>query len=1222
MGEDSARNMSNKENFSAYKLEGANLSVEPMQMKKKKKGGGHNLRKSLAWNNAFFTEEGVLDPEELSIMIGTPGSSSRGVFSTISEERRNTPYDPQALGKNLFKDVQSSSAKKEKNAFSFLPKHNSPARGHGTTTSASPLRVLPNHDLRNTGTRDSGIQLPLRLSSLKRPAKSNTCQSSVKESKIPRTPITKPRQSVVAASNKTAGHSASHLKQTHVAQPVASSRLNVGPNRSTKFVPNKVKSGSGSTSNKETNEVRLPNQFPSSTSSQPTLSKKVNNSDPKVTNHDGPSFVVHPSVGQDKSTAPETSLPPKGLIIGTDTQRRQMKSIKPSGLRLPSPSIGFFSQPKSAVPQCISSSTAVQGGFSGLRETGGFRPGLPRVEVSEVKAPKTIKTELIASKPDTCRVLDDKIEEESVDEFMHEGNLISLDVFMPSEPRRDELVANSSSEFSENVVCAVQSGSENSTGTDGAVDVNKLLVESKSSGNMEEDSFLYHDFMNSPGCRQSTGSCQEESTVAQQNKVVSAGYASGARSWNYESCDENKEKPSECVLTDHCVLFKSQSEEGFACSAQCLAARQNLFVQDFRHTPKNCSESHGSSPDKSFSIPRRDQHLLPQVGSFNGQLEDLKDLVQENISDADSSAPDNAEPKLGKTELRRQSKILNSLADNSKGDDDTLISLFQEREILADVFLTPRRCQENANQCSQIGGVDPSGKALSYKTTNLELIPVITGGIPASSSILVEKGVVSKEALHFIEELPPAVTSELATSSDQTIQKTGITQTGGSDVDKGAIVGDPLSCLREVSTSLGNQHARIESISCNFNHTEVISLGLHSSSSEFSKISDANEHEKHNGDGPENLTTPSISNFNQRIANSENNCVSADREVLKEDGKCHFNSIEEADQILQAFSSQSENTVQLKTKEKEIADYPTLSRMEDEQVQHVGGKLAVECSINCTSGLCDQGVPLASCTRSSGQAELADSCTIIESVPLSNTFPHSSCWSGQRIAWEKFHETVIFESSLGFVPENSQHGGSESNCPSINVKCDNPDIVSSVSNVKNAVLGDIVEVEASTELDNLLTRKEINYDEGTGGETLLFASQGADELETSCSPDKIMSMVPEDIDCHVGDHNPGTDATLCAMEETDLMPPICSKKTADSSSKSTLKIIPPKDAAPFSDEWLAAFEAAGEDILAVKSGAVKNSPPEKVAPEPRPWSPVKRKNSSIGPFDCTKFTSH
>lgn len=36
------------------------LSLEPQQMKRKKKGGGYNLRKSLAWNRAFFTEEGIL----------------------------------------------------------------------------------------------------------------------------------------------------------------------------------------------------------------------------------------------------------------------------------------------------------------------------------------------------------------------------------------------------------------------------------------------------------------------------------------------------------------------------------------------------------------------------------------------------------------------------------------------------------------------------------------------------------------------------------------------------------------------------------------------------------------------------------------------------------------------------------------------------------------------------------------------------------------------------------------------------------------------------------------------------------------------------------------------------------------------------------------------------------------------------------------------------------
>ncbi|KAF9665002.1 hypothetical protein SADUNF_Sadunf16G0076900 [Salix dunnii] len=42
-------------------------SMEAERMKKKKK---YNLRKSIAWDSAFFTSAGVLDPEELSTMMG------------------------------------------------------------------------------------------------------------------------------------------------------------------------------------------------------------------------------------------------------------------------------------------------------------------------------------------------------------------------------------------------------------------------------------------------------------------------------------------------------------------------------------------------------------------------------------------------------------------------------------------------------------------------------------------------------------------------------------------------------------------------------------------------------------------------------------------------------------------------------------------------------------------------------------------------------------------------------------------------------------------------------------------------------------------------------------------------------------------------------------------------------------------------------------------------
>ena len=52
-----------KENVNDYvinKSELPKLSLEPHQMKRKKKGG-YNLRKSLAWDRAFFTEEGNYD---------------------------------------------------------------------------------------------------------------------------------------------------------------------------------------------------------------------------------------------------------------------------------------------------------------------------------------------------------------------------------------------------------------------------------------------------------------------------------------------------------------------------------------------------------------------------------------------------------------------------------------------------------------------------------------------------------------------------------------------------------------------------------------------------------------------------------------------------------------------------------------------------------------------------------------------------------------------------------------------------------------------------------------------------------------------------------------------------------------------------------------------------------------------------------------------------------
>lgn len=56
---------------------GHNLSLEPQRMKRSKKAGGYNLRKSLAWDKAFFTEEGILwDCHTFTILVRLKQSST------------------------------------------------------------------------------------------------------------------------------------------------------------------------------------------------------------------------------------------------------------------------------------------------------------------------------------------------------------------------------------------------------------------------------------------------------------------------------------------------------------------------------------------------------------------------------------------------------------------------------------------------------------------------------------------------------------------------------------------------------------------------------------------------------------------------------------------------------------------------------------------------------------------------------------------------------------------------------------------------------------------------------------------------------------------------------------------------------------------------------------------------------------------------------------------
>ncbi|XP_022744242.1 uncharacterized serine-rich protein C215.13-like isoform X2 [Durio zibethinus] len=91
---------------------------ESLEQDKTKKYGKYNLRKSLAWDSAFFTSTGVLDPEELSSMLGGNEKGEMRTLPRIEEDVNKscnslTMLDSEtltleSLEADLFEDIRAS----------------------------------------------------------------------------------------------------------------------------------------------------------------------------------------------------------------------------------------------------------------------------------------------------------------------------------------------------------------------------------------------------------------------------------------------------------------------------------------------------------------------------------------------------------------------------------------------------------------------------------------------------------------------------------------------------------------------------------------------------------------------------------------------------------------------------------------------------------------------------------------------------------------------------------------------------------------------------------------------------------------------------------------------------------------------------------------------------------------------------------------------------------
>ncbi|KAL3646732.1 hypothetical protein CASFOL_009276 [Castilleja foliolosa] len=99
---------------------------ESMEPGRNKKNGRYNLRKSLAWDSAFFNSAGVLDAEELSTMITGADKCEKHLLPGIQEEITESTESLSSLGsetltretheEDLFVDIRASIQRSSKMA--------------------------------------------------------------------------------------------------------------------------------------------------------------------------------------------------------------------------------------------------------------------------------------------------------------------------------------------------------------------------------------------------------------------------------------------------------------------------------------------------------------------------------------------------------------------------------------------------------------------------------------------------------------------------------------------------------------------------------------------------------------------------------------------------------------------------------------------------------------------------------------------------------------------------------------------------------------------------------------------------------------------------------------------------------------------------------------------------------------------------------------------------
>ncbi|CAG7910571.1 unnamed protein product [Brassica rapa] len=1099
-----------KENSSVSKVE---LSVERQQMKKKKKNAGFNLRKSLAWDRAFSTEEGVLDSTELSKITGNACLVGGDMLSAIQEEATSaskfTNVSPglQALEENLFNDLPVNSKRREKKiVIGTVPKEPSVSKVSKTksdpvSNNMTKITRSPSKPKLSQPTQSSNSQRSLGSVSFSKgtsSTKSKTSSSVASRSSIPKPSLRQSRRNVIT---KTSGAPSASKSQHSVAG----------------------KSNDG----------------PMTTSEMDMLGHASNIANSDLTNM-GTALAQYSRVG--------------------NTQSAVSRLAKPSGLRLPSPSIGYFDQsgsqpshsaeekhnqlPKSdigsasrfsliptskkpqfseKVPRVNSKlatgnigSSGPAAGFSaqervkiGLKSTWKIESEVsscskvsqineslqhPCIFPGDICTSENISTAKCedfqsSSKLPLSRMSDDNTDEQRKTLCSVEGPFIKGSMDSPVQGRSGDELPRLQVRNQEEDVCTMNAFNEDLDTLDvhlkpqkecvhpGDEDgmshflsgENDVLIINHSTENVAKQSEVLDSLTSDPGPADAPDCVQSSCSRFEENTVLDS-----------VPCGHNIECDGQAVV---------ETEKGIDVSDSTETNCEADFVGPFPDC-KDWSREEGSREIDVVTRKERadtDDVADMQIDYLTGSTADEQNIDQVNLL-----MPSSAEVKM-EDKSRESSHETCSEKLTSEKHIQYNCSRAADTSDVKDVYVMKQTDQlETSDRCCP--AKDVSATVFSYSNeelednSELEDMDLVT---ESDSSDEEPDGNLNLKQVNLVTELESI-----------------------SDLDEFPIKGVP-----------DQEYLELEAI-----HTAMDQRGKPNTLLSESIGSPASL----SGD-PESLNQDTVfsrSSEGRSSQDSNSGCIVCNY-VGEAEGQTDTEKDFSTRVTGQEFASHEEGEVQVTKISRDPVEY--LTREEE------------------------SGAPIIMKEAFSARDDMQpDEFTVLSD----DTLPSES---------GKDSSAQVTDQELG------SYGDVE-----VQVIKISPDPV--------------VYVTREEEPRTPMTTNE------------------AFSVRDDIQPDDD-NLTSESNEVHASGSS--SDRT-CLSEGKDKTVPMDAK----SEKKPDPIIVKPPNAVPFSDEWLAAIEAAGEEILTLKSGRVQHSPTDKTVPEPGPWSPVKKKNNQgVGPFDCTKYTN-